>query len=78
MDRNIKLLTQVETGTKVKIRSLNGGRGLHARLAGMGLIPGLIVEVISQGITGPSVIVHNGCRLAIGRGMAQKIIVSDQ
>jgi ferrous iron transport protein A len=77
MINNIVSLSQVVPGKKAKIISLAGGRGLHARLISMGLIPGSIVEVISQGMTGPHVIAHNGCRLAIGRGMAHKIIVSD-
>ncbi|HEU19210.1 MAG TPA: ferrous iron transport protein A [Deltaproteobacteria bacterium] len=70
-------LSQVMPGKQVKIISLAGGRGLHARLISMGLIPGSIIEVVNQGMTGPCVVAQNGCRLAIGRGVAHKIIVSD-
>lgn len=70
-------LSQAVPGKKVKVISIAGGRGLHARLLNMGLIPGSTIEVVNQGMIGPCIIVHNSCRLAIGRGVAHKIIVSD-
>ena len=70
-------LSQVEPGKRVKIVSLVGGRGLHGRLVNMGMIPGSTIEVVGQGMNGPRIVTHNGCRLAIGRGVARKIIVSD-
>lgn len=77
MGNKFNTLSSVKPGEKVKIISLAGGRGLHARLISMGLVPGLTIEVVNQGMTGPCIIAQNGCRLAIGRGIARKIIVSD-
>jgi len=70
-------LSRATPGRKVKVVSLAGGRGFHTRLLAMGLIPGAIIEVATQAMTGPCIITHNGCRLALGRGVAHKIIVSD-
>jgi ferrous iron transport protein A len=70
-------LSRVMPGKQVKIISLAGGRGLHSRLLSMGLIPGSIIEVVNQGMNGPCIVAQNGSRLAIGRGVAHKIIVAD-
>ncbi|MBN2688462.1 MAG: FeoA domain-containing protein [Deltaproteobacteria bacterium] len=71
-------LSHVAPGKTVKIISLAGGRGFHARLVSMGLIPGSVIKVLSQAMMGTHIIAHGGCRLAIGRGMAHRIIVSEQ
>ena len=78
MPNRIKSLSQVEAGTHVKIIMFSCGRTLRARLLDMGLVPGLSIEVVSQGASGPYIIASNRGRLALGRGMAHKIIVSEQ
>lgn len=58
---------------KVIIREILGGRGFVRRLSDMGLIPGKVVEVISKG---PPVVVRvRDSEIAIGRGIAKKVLV---
>ncbi len=58
---------------KVRIKGIVGGRGFVRRLADMGLIPGKVVEVVSKG---PPIVVRvMDSEIAIGRGIAKKILV---
>ena len=63
-------------GEKVHIHSVAGGRGVHQRLASMGLSVGSEIEVIKRGIPGPFLVGLGDTRLAIGVGIAHKIMVS--
>ncbi len=69
-------LAMAGTGQKVWVHSLAGGRGMEQRLASMGLNVGSEVEVISKGHSGPVIVATGNTRMAIGSGMAHKIIVS--
>ena len=67
-------LTRVYPGQEVTLVDINGGRGIRARLAGMGLIPGVKLSVLRTG-PGPVMVAVRDTRLALGHGMAHKIIV---
>ena len=71
-------LTMVFPGKKVKVISLAGGIGLGKHLADMGLSIGSEIEVFSRGTPGPFIIGVKETRLAIGFGMARKIIVEEE
>jgi len=43
----------------------------------MGLSPGVNLRIIQSQIPGPVIIDLRGSRLALGRGMAQRIIVKE-
>lgn len=60
----------------VKIRSFEGGEGLQSHLAGMGLVQGMTLDVIRNDGSGPLVVRVKNTRIAIGRMMAKKILVS--
>ena len=77
MKMHVTPLSAVLAGKKVRVVSLACGRGMDARLAGMGLVPGSKIEVIRRGAPGPFITTAGNCRLAIGTGMAQKIMVSE-
>jgi len=47
------------------------------RLADMGLSPGVSLRVIHSQMRGPVIIDLRGSRLALGRGMAQRILVQE-
>lgn len=50
--------------------------GFEKRLADMGLTPGIAVTLVKAApFHGPVEILVRGSRLALGRGMAQRIIV---
>jgi len=68
-------LAMVEAGTMVRLVSVQGGRELRSRLADMGLVPGTELRVI-RNTGGPFIIAVKESRLALGRGMAQKILVA--
>jgi Fe2+ transport system protein FeoA len=47
------------------------------RLQEMGVIPGSVVEVLKNSFLGPVEISVKGSKLAIGRGIASKIVVEE-
>ena len=68
-------LSQVDDGQVVSIVSVEGGRGLRSRLTTMGLLPKTRILVVHNGRSGPFVISVKNCRLVVGRGVADKIMV---
>jgi Fe2+ transport system protein FeoA len=68
-------LRLVREGEWVRIVSVNGGEGFHNRLAGVGLRVGERMEIIRNGMDGKLLLAHEGTRLFLGGGMAQKIQV---
>jgi Fe2+ transport system protein FeoA len=69
-------LALVESGRRVHIVGLDAGEGLRGRLAAMGLVPGVQVEVIMNSAGGPFIVSVKGSRIILGHGMAQKIMVA--
>jgi Fe2+ transport system protein FeoA len=68
-------LSAVEAGRKVFIVAVDSGQDLKGRLAAMGLVPGVPVDVILNSGRGPFIVAIKGSRIMLGRGMAAKIIV---
>jgi len=69
-------LTMSKESERVVIREIAGGRRKQARLADMGLRPGDLIEIINNAGRGRIILAHGPTRLAIGRGIAEKIMVS--
>ncbi|MEA2064641.1 MAG: FeoA family protein [Gemmatimonadota bacterium] len=69
-------LSNIEAGKVVRMVSIEGGSNLRARLASMGLLPGVEIQVVKNLSAGPFIVQVKGSRLVLGRGMAQKIVVS--
>lgn len=67
-------LTMVARGCPVRLVKINAGRRLTRRLTELGLTPGVSVEVM-QNHGGPLLVAVRNTRLALGRGMASKILV---
>lgn len=75
MARNGTLpLTMVAPGQRVKLVQITAGRRLRHRLTELGLTPGIGLEII-QDQGGPLLLAVRDTRLALGRGMAHKILV---
>ncbi len=74
--RPLMPLTSVRSGERVTLREMTGGGNAKARLAGMGLRLGDRVEVINNTGQGRIILAHGQTRLAIGRGIAEQIVVS--
>lgn len=69
-----------ESGTITSIKSGQGGHGrgwgFKKRLMDMGLTPGTTITVVkSAPFRGPFEVSVRGSRLALGRGMAERIFV---
>lgn len=58
-----------------RIIEIRAGHRLKERLAGLGLVPGGTVEILRDN-GGPLLLAIGDTRLALGRGMAHKILVS--
>ena len=63
-------------GEVVQVVAVRAGWGLQRRLAEMGLNPGVKVRVMNSQRPGPVVIDVRGSRLALGQGVAHKIMVT--
>lgn len=69
-------LIMASRGSKVRLVSVSGGKQMTSRLAAMGLLPGVEVEIVSNSPGDPFILDVRGSRLVLGRGMAHKIYVS--
>ena len=67
------MLGQLGIGEVGRIVAIEGGRGLRQKLYLRGLFEGKVVRIVSN--YGPVTIEVDRSVVAIGRGMAQKIIV---
>lgn len=69
-------LAMVKAGQCVHLVAVDAGRGLQARLADMGLVPGVEIEVVSNALHGPFIVAVKGCRMVLGHEITQKIMVA--
>jgi len=69
-------LSMAKSGEQVIIREIGGGRNTHERLASMGLRAGDQIEIINNTGQGRIILGRDFTRLAIGRGIAGKIMVA--
>ncbi|MGB9728019.1 MAG: FeoA family protein [Nitrososphaeria archaeon] len=74
VEEDVIPLSIMPVGSKAVIEQLSGGVGLTRRLMEMGMTPGTQVEVIRNDM-GPIVVRARGITIAIGRGMANHILV---
>ena len=62
-------------GDRVRIYGHTGGRRLEHRLLDLGVTVGAEVEIVARQPGGPVLLAAGTSRLAIGFGMAQKVLV---
>ena len=71
-----KPLADLKPGESAEIVSLNGGEDFQSRLRAMGLAEGQTVRKLSRiRWGGPIVLLVNRAQVAVGRGMARKIVI---
>ena len=70
-------LDQLAPGSVCIVRELHGGRGFTARLAGIGISSGCRITVLQNPSRGPLLVLVRGTRIALGRGEAAKVQVSE-
>ena len=69
-------LSRMQTGQRGTIAQIQGGRGMVNRLSALGIMPGKrITKISSMLMRGPVTIQVNRTQVAIGFGMARRIIV---
>jgi len=69
------MLVDVKSGDNAEVTKILSGNELIKRLAAMGIVEGSMVAVISNSGKGPILIESDGKSVAIGQGMAEKIVV---
>ncbi|HAL60791.1 MAG TPA: ferrous iron transport protein A [Chloroflexi bacterium] len=70
------ILANLAPGQVGVVKRLAGGWGMVSRLAAFGFTPDAKVEMVQNFGRGPIIVMVRGTRIALGRGEAQKIIVS--
>ena len=71
-----KSLTEINAGKEVEISHINGGWIMQARLKEMGIAVGQRIKKISRvGVRGPVIILVDRAQVAVGAGMACRILV---
>ncbi len=71
-------LDRVRKDMEVRVVGIQGGWGVRQRLNQMGIHPGDRVFVRRSGVMGgPLLIQIHGTEVALGRGMARKILVQE-
>ena len=76
MDRKYTTLARMQGGQSGVVVQIQGGRGLLNRLNALGIIPGKkITKISSMLMRGPVTIEVDRVEVAIGFGMANKVIV---
>jgi len=69
-------LAECKRGDRVKILSIDAGRGATLSLMNMGLDVGHELELVQRSpLRGPLLVIHGNTEIAIGYGMAEKILV---
>jgi Fe2+ transport system protein FeoA len=67
-------LAMVSVGEHVRLVKVNAGEKLVCRLGSMGLTPGVEMRVL-QDSGGPKTVCVRDSRIALGKGVAHKILV---
>ena len=68
-------LLALGVGARGTIVSIVGGWKVNKRLADLGLLPGTEIKVLKKAPYGPVEIKVRGSKLALGRGLAGKVMV---
>ncbi len=61
-------------GEELKIVEIYGGGTFSKRVTEMGIYPGALVKILVNQGSGPIIVISKDTKIALGRGMAMKII----
>ena len=76
LDRRHVPLSRLEAGQSGKVVEIQGGQGMINRLSALGIRPGKrVTKVSSMFMRGPVTIQVGNAQVAIGFGMANRILV---
>lgn len=68
-------LTLLQPDNTARITAVQGGRGITARLAAMGIYPGVVISLKRGRGSGPVIVQVDSSRFGVGHGMARRIMV---
>jgi Fur family ferric uptake transcriptional regulator len=74
--KEVMPLVMASPSERVRIVGFRGGKGMERRLTSMGLNRDAEVEVIKSNGPGPLIVASRETRIALGAGMAKKILVT--
>jgi ferrous iron transport protein A len=72
-----KPLALADPGKKFRVCRIIGGRGACARLAHMGIYPGVEMELVCGGCDAPCIVKVHDVVISLGKGISQKIMVEE-
>jgi len=73
-----RTIVDLKRNESAVVKNIAGGHGLKRKLNNMGLRAGSnVTKVTSQFVRGPVTIKVGGTQMAIGYGMAKKILIED-
>jgi len=64
-------------GARATVSDIQGGKGMAGHLADMGFVPSARIMVLKSCPPGAMLVRVKDARIALGRGMAMKILVND-
>lgn len=71
-----RYLVNLNHGDAGKVKSIDAGKGATRRLYEMGFNTGAPVKIVKND-TGPIIVSLKGNKIALGRGLANKIVVEN-
>ena len=75
MAQTIMALTTLAPGQRARLVCIEAGRQAVHRLSELGMTPGVELELLHCNSSGPLLLMVRDTRLAVGRGMADKVMV---
>jgi ferrous iron transport protein B len=78
MNENATTLDRAEQNKSYIVVSISGGDEIKKRLLSMGFVPSAVFQVLSSGSHGPVTVMIKGTRIALGRGIAGNIHISEK
>ena len=76
---SVRTLVEMKAGETGRIVGVGGGHGIMRNLEGMGIRIGSRIKKISQQfMNGPVVLSHGNTRVAVGWGMAKRIMIESE
>lgn len=69
-------LSDAPPGQPVEVKAIEGGRKLCARMAALGIYPGVKLELLCSHCDAPCLVKVRGSTLSLGVGVSRKIMVA--
>ncbi|PKO03892.1 MAG: ferrous iron transport protein A [Chloroflexi bacterium HGW-Chloroflexi-5] len=74
---NTTSLAEIKTGIVVTLQTIKVGSELTSRMTSLGLTPGASIEVLQNFGRGPILVNVRGTHVALGRGEARRLMVTE-